>query len=131
MYNSSRIGRYLFYIFLIIHIVNLKFCSSSQHCFLCFIVLFRDFQFGRKLIIQTHTPYLRLCRLMLCDSYNKIIHWFIIMRCRCLSYHISSIWKWNGYCIAFFIGKDFSCPIFSKYHRSNGIKVISSIFFHS
>ena len=92
--------------------------------------LFGDFQFCRKLIIQKHTPYLRLCRFMFCDSYDKVIHWFIIVRCSCLSNHISSIWKRNGYRISFFVGKDFSCPIFSEYHWSSGIKIISSIFFH-
>ena len=40
--NSDRVSRNLFHIFLMIQVINLKFCTCHQYWSLCFIVFLHD-----------------------------------------------------------------------------------------
>ena len=128
MYNCSRIGSYLLYIFPIIQIIDLKFRIFCQNRLFRLIILLYDFQLSFKLIIQKDSPYLRCVRLMLCDTHDKIVYRSIIMRCSCLTDKISAIWQWDTAGITFFIRKYLSCPVFTNHYRNCRSKIITSIF---
>ena len=51
MLHSSRISRYLLHIFSSVHVIDFELCIFLEYRFLCFIILFDNFQFGFKFII--------------------------------------------------------------------------------
>ena len=127
MDSSSRIGGYLFYIFLCVHVVNLKFCIRKQDSFPCFIIFFDDLQFGRKFFIQKDSPCLGLCTVFR-DSYNKIIHRAEVVRCGCFTDNISTVRDSDRAGISTFICEHLRFAICRQYDRLCGSKVIGTIF---
>ena len=129
MGNCSRICGNLFHIFFMVKVINLKFRTRNQDCFLCLIIQFDDLQLCFKFIIQKHPPGLRCIRMVFRNPYDKIIHRLIVVGRSCLPYKISSKRKCNGTGISLFIGKDLRCPIFPDHNRLCREEIIASIFF--
>ena len=130
MFYRSRISCYLLHIFLSVHVEDLELCILLKHCLFRLIILFDDFQFRFKLVIQKHSPCLWLVRVVLSDTHCKIIYRSVIMRCRGFTHNISSIRNRNTAGITFFICKDFCCSVFPDHYRFCRIKIIASILFY-
>ena len=126
MHSRIRISRYLLHIFLVVQIINFKLCIGNQYRFLGLIVFLDDLQLRLKLIIQKHTPYLRLCFIFR-DRHNKIIYRGKVMRCRCLPHDVRSVRERDRAGIAFFISKHFCFPISGQDDRICGSKIIGTI----
>ena len=129
MFYRSRISCYLLHIFLSVHVENLELCILLKHCLFRLIILFDDFQFRFKLVIQKHSPCLWLVRVVLSDTHCKIIYRSIIVRCCSFTHNISSIWKCDTASITLFICEHFCCTILPNHNWCRRSKIIASVCF--
>ena len=130
MFYRSRISCYLLHIFFSVHVENLELCILLKHCLFRLLILFDDFQLRFKLFIQHHSPHLRCSWMVLCDLYNEIIYWSVVVRSRCFTDDIRSIRNRNTAGIAFLVCKDFCCTVFPDHYWFGRVKIIAAILFY-
>ena len=70
-----------------------------------------DFQPGRKLLIQQHTPDLRRIRQILRDRYDKIIYRSIILWCSRFAHDVGAVGQWRGHGMPSCIREYLSFPV--------------------